>query len=95
MLRSINVHYNIGKYAVEKGIDYVVCVGERSEYMYKGALNAIEMLDSKAPNCLCKSIHVPSLDSMPDLMRSLLESGDTVLIKASHAMGFDAIPNMI
>ena len=92
---ELELHYNIGKYAVEKGIDYVVCVGERSEYMYKGALNAIEMLDSKAPNCLCKSIHVPSLDSMPDLMRSLLESGDTVLIKASHAMGFDAIPNMI
>lgn len=92
---ELELHYNIGKYAVEKGLDYVVCVGQRSEYMYKGAMNAIELLDSSAKNCLCKSIYMSSLESMPDLLSSLLHSGDTVLIKASHAMGFDVISGMI
>ncbi|MBE6015046.1 MAG: UDP-N-acetylmuramoyl-tripeptide--D-alanyl-D-alanine ligase [Lachnospiraceae bacterium] len=92
---ELELHYDVGKYAVEKGIDYVICVGERSEYMGKGARNAAELLDSKAPNYCCKTIHMPNLDGMPDLVKSLLKDGDTVLVKASHSMGFDRVIEMI
>ena len=89
------LHYNIGKYAAEKGIDFLLCVGERSEYMKKGAEDALELTSRGPRSHMRKVIHMPDLDSMPEVLKGLLEPGDTVLIKASHSMGFEKILEMI
>lgn len=89
------LHYNVGKYAAEKGIDYLLCVGERSEYMKKGAQDALDLSGSDNRSNMRKVIHMPDLESMPEVLEGLLEPGDTVLIKASHSMGFEKILEMI
>lgn len=89
------LHYNIGKYAAEKGIDYLLCVGERSAYMKKGAEDALELTPKNRLNRMRKVVHMPDLGNMPEVLKGLLEPGDTVLIKASHSMGFEKILEMI
>ena len=89
------LHYNIGKYAAEKGIDFLLCVGERSEYMKKGAEDALELTPKNRLNRMRKVVHMPDLENMPEVLKGLLEPGDTVLIKASHSMGFEKILEMI
>ena len=89
------LHYNIGKYAAEKGIDYLLCVGERSAYMKKGAEDALELTPKNRLNRMRKVVHMPDLENMPEVLKGLLEPGDTVLIKASHSMGFEKILEMV
>ena len=89
------LHYNIGKYAAEKGIDFLLCVGERSEYMKKGAEDALELASRGPRSQMRKVIHMPDLEGMPEVLNGLLEPGDTVLIKASHSMEFEKILEMI
>ncbi len=89
------LHYNIGKYAAERGIDYLLCVGERSGYMKKGAQDALDLSGPDIHSNMRKAIHMPDLESMPEVLDGLLEPGDTVLIKASHSMGFEKILEMI
>ena len=92
---ELELHYNIGKYAVEKGIDYLICIGERSLYMSKGAGDSKELLSPSDKNYMCKVIHLPNLDSIQDIIKNLFKDGDTILLKASHAMGFEEIIKMI
>ena len=89
------LHYNMGKYAAEKGIDYLLCVGERSAYMKKGAEDALELTPKNRLNRMRKVVHMPDLENMSEVLKGLLEPGDTVLIKASHSMGFEKILEMI
>ncbi len=89
------LHYNVGKYAAEKGIDYLLCVGERSGYMKKGAQDALDLSGSNNRCSMRKVIHMPDLGGMPEILNGLLEPGDTVLIKASHSMEFEKILEMI
>lgn len=83
---ELKLHNDIGKYAMSKNIDLLLCVGKLSSHMYSGA---------------CESLNDPSgrlyyFETRDELIKSLpnvLKDGDTVLIKASHFMGFDAVVN--
>lgn len=71
------LHYEVGQHAAEKEIDLVICVGELSEEIAKGASYA----DSE----------VRYFDTKEDFLSQAgqyLRRGDTVLVKASHGMGF-------
>jgi len=102
---EMKLHKEIGKYAVSKNIDIILCVGKLSYYMYTGAMESLTgnadtpaSKSSRQAFCNETSKDFPGrllyFESRDDLIRSLpdiIKDGDTVLIKASHFMGFDTI----
>ena len=97
------LHSQIGRYAVNKGIDLLLCVGKLSENMYAAAMAEAEKIkeaNAKAPRA-GDEIRIEYFEDKKDLTdrltgsRSLLNKGDTILIKASHGMGFDEIVDIL
>lgn len=75
------LHQEVGSYAAKSGIPVLVCIGEMAAEIAKGAR------DAGAEN-------VNLFTSKDDFFANLdhvLESGDTILVKASHMMGFSEI----
>lgn len=73
-------HYEVGQYAAKSNVDLLCCIGKLSENMYQGALDA--------------GIHAkwfPDKAAFFNVYKELLETGDTILIKASHGMEFPEI----
>ena len=81
--KSNQMHAAIGAYAVEKGIDVILCTGENSRFMYDAA---VERNDG-SKNIRYFADREELLKSLP----GLLEPEDTILVKASHGMGFDMV----
>ncbi len=80
---SDKMHEEVGAYAVEKEIDAVFCVGESARFMYDAALVRYDGMQDIRYFAAKEEL----LESLPDLV---LE-GDTILVKASHGMGFAEI----
>ena len=77
---EIKLHRETGEYAAKKGIDVIICVGGLSKAMYEGAVN-------DKSECY----YFETLDHFIDQMKDILRKNDTILIKASHSMGFEKI----
>lgn len=76
------LHYMVGEHFAEKGIDALYCVGTLSQEIAK----AVRTCSSKT--------EVHHYEDKADLIKDLVkevQSGDTVLVKASHFMGFPEI----
>lgn len=80
------LHERVGKYAMEKDVDMLLCVGENSKFMYEAALKKKEEMLSST-----KIHYFATREDLESVVESLLEEKDTVLIKASHGMGFDTV----
>lgn len=79
------LHEEIGAYAAAAGIDRIYCVGREAEYMYQAACKISDAASGQV-------IYFPAKE---DLLRALREDltryipeGSTMLVKASHGMGF-------
>ena len=79
------LHGEVGRYAAERGIDVVVCVGELSAAMAKAAGREA---DSGASEKSIAVRHYAGKKELFEELEKLLKPGDTVLVKASHGMGF-------
>ena len=75
-------HRQIGALAAETNIDALVCIGELAEHIALGALDA----GYPKENCA----RYPSVDAFL-AEKHPFSAGSTVLLKASHAMGFERI----
>lgn len=78
------IHREVGKYAVENGIEAIYMVGANSKAMYEEAMG----------NLLCEMQEICYFAKKEDLigrLPSLLCEGDSILIKASHGMQFDVL----
>ena len=76
------LHYMVGEHFAGKGIDALYCVGTLSQEIAK----AVRTCSSKT--------EVHHYEDKADLIKDLVkevQSGDTVLVKASHFMGFPEI----
>ena len=84
---SHRYHAEAGKHAADMGIDRIICVGEESRYMFQEAVDHAE--ETKYIS------HYPDKDTLlKELLakrKDLVPDGSTVLIKASHDMGFEDI----
>lgn len=89
-LNEAELHSEIGAYAVNSGIDLLICVGNISKNMYDAAVSTKEQANAKS-SILYYEKKEDLLNDLKDNSRSVLRSGDTVLIKASHGMGFAEI----
>ena len=77
------LHGDVGKYCAGQGVDLILCIGKLSEYMYEGA----DISKSKKQSLYYFKTVEEAMQEIP----SLLQKGDTVLIKASHGMHFENI----
>ena len=75
------MHAQIGTYAAENGVDCLICAGALSENMYEAA---------KAAG-MTNVHHFADREELLQHLPTLLQEGDSVLIKASHGMGYDKI----
>lgn len=80
------LHERVGKYAVEHGVDMLICVGENARFMYEAAQKKKEEVRRDV-----RLHYFRTREELEQVIESLLEEKDTVLIKASHGMGFENI----
>lgn len=85
------LHEEVGQQAVAAGVGYLICVGEESRYMFRAAQRQREEAGTRKEGWP-KILH---FDTRNELLKAFVEQGEnlipkgaTVLLKASHAMGF-------
>jgi len=78
-------HTEVGLAAAEHGIDVLICIGDLSEYTYKGAIkNGMTEVHLYKDNAEFLSA-----------MDGILQTDDTILLKASHGMNFGEILDVL
>lgn len=77
------MHSEVGEYAVKKAVDLILCAGENSRYMYEAA--------RKAKSEEQEIYYFPTREELLEKLPGLIKEGDTILVKASHGMGFDKV----
>lgn len=82
------LHREVGEYIASKEVNIIICVGMLSLYMYNGAIE-------KSTEASTTIFHFDNQDELIKHLPNLLREGDTILIKASHFMGFDSVVNII
>lgn len=73
-------HYQVGRHAAGKGADLLLSVGTLSREINRGAAEGG-----------METRHFADRESLLKELGSIIRSGDTVLVKASHSMGLDAV----
>lgn len=76
------LHHTVGVHAAQKKIDLLLCVGTLSEEIVRGAKE-----QSPSMQALLFATKEELLEQLP----SLLQKGDSILIKASHFMQFEKL----
>lgn len=76
------LHYELGAYAAAGKLDVLICVGKLSSHLYQGAK------DASFPGILH---HYETRDELLAALPDLVRQKDTILVKASHGMGFDQV----
>ena len=76
------LHAEVGKHAAHSGIDCLICAGTLSEHMAQAA---------KEANPELRVIRYAQREELVEHLKELVKPGDTVLVKASHAMQFEKI----
>ena len=80
------MHSKVGAYAVEKGVDVLVCIGALAEEMYKEAQKAVSGTGSGT------QVHYfAGKEGFLEKQGDILQAGDTILVKASHGMAFEEV----
>lgn len=100
---SRQMHYDVGRFAAEKGVSVLITCGELAEDIARGAIGVVFSADIKKcaedeyseimmtdPDMAA----VPGFyvfhdnESMTEKIKEILQPGDTVLVKASNSMRF-------
>ncbi len=76
------LHYEVGSYASGLNLDAIWCAGPLSKEIIRG----YQDMGGKADCC-----HFDSMDELLNHIKTKKKTGDTLLIKASHFMGYDKI----
>lgn len=96
------LHEEVGAYAAAAEVDVLVCVGNLSSCMYEGAAKALKKQDSCnikdefKNQVACKALlYYKTRDELIRALPDIVTQNDTILVKASHSMGFDRIVNAL
>lgn len=93
---SLAMHAEVGRYAVTKGIDFLICCGENSKYMYEEALTTHkEITGRENGKDVIKYYQNRELLERALKKEKLFIRDDNILIKASHGMGFEKLIDII
>lgn len=77
------LHEEVGAYAVEKGIDVVISIGEPGNFIYQGAFKEKEKRGGNT-----ELFYFKTVNEFLKTYEELLKEGDSILVKASHGMKF-------
>ncbi len=88
------LHTNVGKYAVSSGVDLLVCVGKLSQHMFEGATATREKNTASLAGQQ-EILYFETRDALINSLPDILMQNDTVLVKASHFMGFEQVVSAI
>lgn len=81
------MHADVGRYAAEKEIDVICCVGALSKSMYEGAVEKLKTQNITLPQV----VYFTARDEMLCKLDGVLKESDTILVKASHGMHFEEV----
>lgn len=73
------LHYEVGKYTKGK-VDFLICVGNLAKNIYEGAV------EEKAENMTV--LYLEEKEEIYSQLEQIIMPQDTILLKASHGMGF-------
>lgn len=90
---EINMHAEVGTYAVQKGVDFLLCSGGLSVHMADAAKEALCHVKKPEGNInpAMKVMHFSGKEELVTFLLGELKEGDTVLVKASHFMQYEKI----
>ena len=80
-----DAHFELGKTVKELGADVLVTAGENAQHIADGAREA----------GMTNVVSYPTTDALKADVRSIVKSGDCILVKASHGMEFYKITDEI
>ncbi len=80
------LHRGIGIYAASGKVDVLLCVGALSLSMYEGA-GSVKQANPAAPQLKYFETREALIEALPEI----LKQDDTILVKASHGMGFEKV----
>lgn len=80
---ALDEHDSVGRLAVRLDISRLVCVGQGTKAMHLAASNEGSWGE--------ESVWVPDADAALELLKAELRPGDTVLVKASRAVGLESV----
>ena len=96
------MHAGVGRYAVEKEIDVVLCVGMLSQYMFAGAKEELSKKRTEISDAVVGSgsndgvvFYFEKMAELIEALPNILEEDDTILVKASHGMHFENVVQWI
>lgn len=72
------LHYEVGAFCKEAGMDLLICIGELSRQMAEGAAGM-------------EVAYFATVEKAKAGLAGLLKSGDTILVKASHGMHLEVL----
>ena len=84
--REAELHGQVGAFAGGLKLDAVYCTGPLCEQLAG---------EAKAANPELEVKHFKDRDEMTEQLPKLLQSGDTILVKASHFMQFEKIVELL
>lgn len=82
---SEKLHYEIGEYAYEKGINVIVSVGKKAYNIYAGSSKHIVNKEEESE----RAIYFEEQDLLLRNLDKIVQKGDCVLVKASRGMQFE------
>lgn len=85
------LHQEVGEYAALTKVDLLVCVGSLSRTMYEGAKNQVE----KNSIATSRVLYYATREELIEALSGFLKPNDTILVKASHFMGFEHVVKAI
>ena len=88
---SDSMHEEVGAYAAKAGLDTIICIGENSAHMYRGACQA----GGPGQKIFYFADKQEFLDQCKADEGTFFTKEDTILIKASHGMGFTDVVELL
>lgn len=85
------MHTQTGEYAADAGLDVLICIGENAKYLYEGAQKQKPAGVNAAGKQYYFATKAEFLEALRTRKEELLPRFSTILIKASHGMGFSEI----
>ena len=86
-IQTDSLHFEIGEFAYNAGIDCLICNGEKAKYIYDGYVDANTKASEKKDNAYYFSSKAELILKLSDLIKK----DDAVLVKASNGMKFNEI----
>lgn len=83
--KELELHAKLGSFVATSGIDVLICIGKLSKEMYDAA---------NKEQC-AMVYYFESLDKALLSIKNILTTGDSILIKASHGMGFNKLVDFL